>query len=895
VADRQVAVELIAKISGYKANLQTAAASTREFGGELDKMRKGSKENFDQLSKGVTIAGAALSGLVGWAVKVGMEFDKQMSEVQAITNATAKEMGTLRQAALDAGQATVFSATDAAKAEAELAKAGLSTADILGGALTGALSLAAAGSLGLSEAAEVAAKTMGQFNLTGKDVGHIADLLAGAANATATDVHDLGEALKMGGLAASTAGFDVEQTTTVLAAFAKNAMTGSDAGTSLKTMLMMLESPSIKAQAAMDQYGFSVYDASGKMVDAYTLAGKLKTSFGNLTQEERNAAFATIFGADAMRSANVMYKEGADGLHNVNKELLAQADAGRVASQKTNNLSGDIERLKGSLESAMITAQSGATGPLRFLTQTLDHMVGTFSTLPSGVQQSIFILAGLTGGALLAAVAFMKVKNAVGDALDNLREAGPVSAKVADGLSNTAKGAAKVALAFAALQVAGAVLSAIFDKELNPQVNALADGLDRYGKTGQLSGEALRIVGASAGDLGRDLNGVANGGFAKFSDGATDVALGLIGMNSPLDDAKARISAMDQAFAQMVSSGHADEAGAAFKRIWEEAQRQHISLEALQAAFPSYIAAVGEAAKATDGSATSAEAQATQAKLAEDANRKLAGAFGAAATAADGLINTFKLLNGGMLDWRSSERDAEAAVDALQAALKASNGSLSVHTEKGRAAAAAVDAVAEAAGKAAQAKMNETGSVTEANKVYQGYIDQLRATLLAAGHTKAEVDALVGSIASMPSSRVVTITANVNVNTSRLDKVLKQLGQSKGGVLSYAGGGTYENHIAQIAPAGAMRQWAEPETGGEAYIPLAAQKRSRSVATLAEVDRRFGHPLSGGGTTQVELIVTPAPGADGKVMSAITEGLRFGVRTVSGGSAQVHLGPRGRN
>ena len=57
-------------------------------------------------------------------------------------------------------------------------------------------------------------------------------------------------------------------------------------------------------------------------------------------------------------------------------------------------------------------------------------------------------------------------------------------------------------------------------------------------------------------------------------------------------------------------------------------------------------------------------------------------------------------------------------------------------------------------------------------------------------------------------------------------------------VFGFAGG--TENHLAQIAPAGAMRLWAEPETGGEAYIPLSRMKRRRSERILAEVASRFG-------------------------------------------------------
>lgn len=55
-----------------------------------------------------------------------------------------------------------------------------------------------------------------------------------------------------------------------------------------------------------------------------------------------------------------------------------------------------------------------------------------------------------------------------------------------------------------------------------------------------------------------------------------------------------------------------------------------------------------------------------------------------------------------------------------------------------------------------------------------------------------------------------------------------------------------ERHTAQIQPAGGpIRVWAEPETGGEAYIPLAASKRSRSKQILAQVARKFGMQLKG--------------------------------------------------
>lgn len=59
--------------------------------------------------------------------------------------------------------------------------------------------------------------------------------------------------------------------------------------------------------------------------------------------------------------------------------------------------------------------------------------------------------------------------------------------------------------------------------------------------------------------------------------------------------------------------------------------------------------------------------------------------------------------------------------------------------------------------------------------------------------------------------------------------------------------GFSENHVAQIAPAGAWRVWAEPETGGEAYIPLSPAKRERSVDIWEETGRRLGVLFADGG------------------------------------------------
>src|SRR5690606_9186339 len=108
---------------------------------------------------------------------------------------TAENMNLLREAALEAGKRTAFSATEAADAITELAKAGVSTADILEGGLNAALDLAAAASIEAGEAAEYISSALTQFGLKGKDASHVADLLAAGAGKAQGEVSDMGYAL----------------------------------------------------------------------------------------------------------------------------------------------------------------------------------------------------------------------------------------------------------------------------------------------------------------------------------------------------------------------------------------------------------------------------------------------------------------------------------------------------------------------------------------------------------------------------------------------------------------------------------------------------------------------------------------------------------------------------
>lgn len=334
---------------------------------------------------GLALAGVAAGVAVGAAFVAGAsksaEFEQAMSRAEAATMETGASLNALREAALDAGASTAFSAVEAADAITELGKAGISSADILGGALDGALALAAAGELDVATAAELAATAMTQFGLAGSDVPHIADLLAAGAGKAQGSVEDLGAALNQSALVANNAGLSIEDTTGALAQFAAAGLTGSDAGTAFKSMLQRLTPVSAESAALMDELGLSAYDAQGNFVGLDVYAQDLQDTLGGMTQEQRNATLATLFGSDAVRAATVLYQGGSAG---VQQWAAAVDDAGFAAEQaaiKQDNLKGDLEKLGGAFDTLLIKIGTGAQEPLRALTQGLTGVVDGLSQL----------------------------------------------------------------------------------------------------------------------------------------------------------------------------------------------------------------------------------------------------------------------------------------------------------------------------------------------------------------------------------------------------------------------------------------------------------------------------------------------------------------------------------
>lgn len=355
------------------------------------------------LTMGVTVPLVAAGGA---AVATASKFDDAMAQVSGALGDPSADMEGLRKLALQLGADTVFSATEAGNAMVELAKGGMTEADIKGGALAASMDLAAAGQLNLADAAATTVQMMGSFGLGAGDAARIADALAGAANASSADVSDLTQAMSQCSAQASLAGWSLEETAAALALFADNGIKGSDAGTSLKTMLQRLAAPTDEAATAMQTYGIEARDSEGHMKGVADIAAELQGKLGALSEAERDMALQTIFGSDASRAAAIMMKTGADGLAKYTDATNDATAAETMAAAQKGDLSWALENMQGSLESVGVAFGTALAPAVEVVAGVVGDAAEAFSSLSPGVQTAIAVVAGLAAalGPLLIVV-----------------------------------------------------------------------------------------------------------------------------------------------------------------------------------------------------------------------------------------------------------------------------------------------------------------------------------------------------------------------------------------------------------------------------------------------------------------------------------------------------------
>ena len=322
---------------------------------EMDRVSAASgklKKHLEPVGSAMKLVGAGALAAGVASVKMAGDYEQGLNIFKSVSGATAQQMAMVAAKARELGQDASLpgvSARDAANAMTELSKAGLSVNDTLA-ASKGVMSLAKAGQIDVADAATIAAQALNAFKLKGSDAGKVADVLANGANASATDIRGLSLGLQQSAAVASQFGVSLEDTVTTLGLFANRGMQGSDAGTSLKTMLISLANPSKKAANLMHELGINAYDASGKFVGMRQLAQNLQNGLKGLSEEQKQQALATIFGTDAFRAAAFLADSAGKSYDDMSKAVGRSGAAMDLAKAQNSGFNGALDNLKSTIE-----------------------------------------------------------------------------------------------------------------------------------------------------------------------------------------------------------------------------------------------------------------------------------------------------------------------------------------------------------------------------------------------------------------------------------------------------------------------------------------------------------------------------------------------------------------
>lgn len=870
--NENIMVRISADTSNYTAKMKAASKSASEFGDALERpMTAGEKFEAGFMKVG-TAVGAVAAAVGVAAVKNFADFDAAMSEVNANVGATGDELAQLKQAAIDAGSSTVYSATESAEAINELGKAGMSVTDILSGGLAGALNLAASDGMEVAQAAEYMSSALSMFHLEGSRATDVADALAAGAGKALGGVADFGEALNNCGAQAYSFGMSMEETVGTLALFAENGLVGAEAGTQLNSMLMKLASPTKDAQAMMDELGIAAYDAGGNFVGMADFAGQLQRAEADLTQEQRNQANATIFGSYAIKGANYLYAGGEKAIRDWTDAVSESGYAQELAAKKTDNLKGDLEQLGGSFEKMFLSIGEGANGPLRDVVQWVTDMVDAFASMPPQVQQVVTGIGLLAGASAVLHGRFgelsdssSKFKQNMGMLIDPVTRVQTAFPQFANGIKLAFSSAETQMQTFgtavsrsqavmSGMKMVGSGVMNMLGGPFGIAVGVAGFALSAYAKKVQESKartEEFESALKSTGDASETiLNKIQDINYGKWDRMTTGV--------SSLQEAlgKADISVADFTMAVQGSEPHLDSVNEKIKQLanvddWTGRSRQTAGiissdLKMLSGDYEKAVKNTEEYKQATSELAAQSGETSSQMSELTGATGEQASAAGEAADASDILADSFGATEDGVSSLAASLSEVVKALDTyygfardensalldlhssyldLGEAVQKNGATLDEYTEKGIANNNALIDMAESAYKAAQAQTKNgksiddvKGTLGEAREKFIQYAQAMGATpekaeemAKSVGLSTDAIDKFTKAAETANATPLEQKTANVDIQPAQSalgELASKTQSLPNGNVLIYA-----NNQPAMLQIAEVVGAKIDPKTG----------------------------------------------------------------------------------
>lgn len=352
------------------SGLPELADDAEKAGNEMEKASSKASVFAGALKKlfAVVSAAAIMSQIGGFAadsVELGRSYTAMVSEVQAISGASASEMAQLEATAREYGATTVFSASEAAEALKYMSLAGWD-ANQSSSALGGVLNLAAASGMGLGESSDMVTDYLSAFGMDASQSTYFADMLAYSQSSSNTTAAQLGEAYRNSAANMHAAGQDVETTTSLLEAMANQGYKGSEAGTALAAAMRDITQKMDDGAIKIGKTSVAVQDSEGNFRDLTDILMDVEDATDGMGDAQKAAALGETFTADSIKALNMILTEGMDKISGYEDELRsAGGTAEKMAAVMNDNLSGDMANMNSAFEEMQLQVFESMEEPLR--------------------------------------------------------------------------------------------------------------------------------------------------------------------------------------------------------------------------------------------------------------------------------------------------------------------------------------------------------------------------------------------------------------------------------------------------------------------------------------------------------------------------------------------------
>lgn len=349
----------------------------------------------------------ATTAVIGFSKVVGTasSLQQNLNIFESVAGATADQMARVSENAKTLGADLALPATsanDAAEAMTELAKAGL-TVNATIDASRGVLQLATAANISVGDAATITASQLNAFGLAGSEATRVADLLAGASISAQGEITDFALAFQQVATVAKQVDLSIDTTTAVLTEFAKAGLRGSDAGTSLRTLLLRLVPTSKSAAEAQRLLGVQIDRNIPIGEQFFNLIDQFTVGLAKLDPIAQQETLTKIFGQDAIRGASIAFTQGSVALRDLQDAVTQPGLAAQVTEGRVKGLSGAAAGLKSQVETLAGSLGTTLLPGLEAITTELSHVVGTATAATEILQKlgdiTIKPIANALGGA----------------------------------------------------------------------------------------------------------------------------------------------------------------------------------------------------------------------------------------------------------------------------------------------------------------------------------------------------------------------------------------------------------------------------------------------------------------------------------------------------------------